>query len=130
MTPTTTRTTGRDRRTVPRVEVQPMYHGLAVTSADDPEARRFGHVHDLSIQGVRFELDHPLEPGAAVEVELELPASSGSVRAEARIVWCDIDPADPGPVRMAAAFTRIPDLEHELRLHRHLRTWSRPRRAA
>lgn len=63
-----------------------------------------GHAYDLSLSGVRFELDGPLAEGTRVDVTLELPgARAATVTASGKIVRMhDID--DIPPIRMAVQF--------------------------
>jgi hypothetical protein len=86
-----------------------MYTPVLVDTGGGPEQIRDGHCYDVSEGGVQFELDEPIELGTAVEIKLELPGQiddpARTVRAFANIVW--IDASEPGPVRMAAAFSRF-----------------------
>jgi hypothetical protein len=70
-----------------------------------------GHVYDISEGGVRFELDQAIAPGTPVEIAIMLPGPSAeqdrSVAVSGHVVWALVDPDEPGPVRMAAAFTRF-----------------------
>lgn len=63
-----------------------------------------GHAYDVSLNGLRFELDEPLEEGASVEIELHLPGLLNSIRTKGRVVRIFDEDGDPGPCRMAATF--------------------------
>ena len=79
-----------------------------------------GHAYDISVSGVRFELDTALPAGMAVEIELTLPGLVDSVRASARIVRVFDEHDDPGPRRMAAVFTAFATPADARRLAVHL----------
>ena len=95
------------RREHVRIPVQPMYS--AVTASCDSAAQMHGHVYDISIGGVRIELDEPLSPGQSVALLLDLPGTHASVHAAASVVWCNDEQDDPGPRRMALRFTAFPE---------------------
>jgi len=103
----------RERRRFDRFELPAMYTRLAVRSLDHDEFEWDGHAYDISRGGVRFELDRGFEPGTPVAVRLDLPRAPTERRTEPRsvfafanIVWLE-DDDEPGPVRMAAVFTRF-----------------------
>ena len=75
-----------------------------------------GHVYDISVSGVRIELDEPLPPGAHVSLHLQLPGAPAAVEASADVVWCHDDQDDPGPRRMALRFVEFSDRGHHKRL--------------
>ena len=79
---------------------------------DEASIEYQGHVYDISEGGVRFELDEPLVPGMPVALRIVLPGGDASSRdrgvlVHANVVWVDDDQDEPGPVRMAASFTRF-----------------------
>lgn len=93
-----------------------------------------GHCYDISEGGIQFELDHPLPLGTAIEIKIQLPASSPTqpldereVRVLGHVVWNDL--SEPGPVRMAASFTRFANASDRDRLFRQI-TSGRLKRAA
>lgn len=63
-----------------------------------------GHAYDVSLNGLRFELDEPLEEGSSVDIELHLPGLLSSIRSKARVVRIFDEDGDNGPRRMAATF--------------------------
>jgi len=108
------RLTISDRRQHVRYEVPPMYTRITVRPLDSEEFLWDGHAYDVSEGGVRFELDEPIEPGTEVAVRIDLPATLGERRTDRRsafafanVVWLEEEDL-PGPVRMAAVFTRFP----------------------
>ncbi len=96
-----------NRRRHERFVLPPMYTPVTVRLGARQE--REGHCYDVSEGGVQFELDQPIDLGTAVEIKFEFPGkddeSARTVRAFGNIVW--IDDSEPGPVRMAATFTRF-----------------------
>ncbi len=105
-----------DRRRFQRFALPSMYSHVAVRPADSADSEAFeweGHAYDISPGGVRFELDQEIRPGTPVAMRIDLPHTSiersterRSVYVFANVVWVEEDDA-PGPVRMAAVFTRF-----------------------
>jgi PilZ domain len=101
-------TTSNDRRQHPRFTVDPMYSALTVRPIAGRRAKAAepveGHVYEVSLGGMRFELDEPLPLGARIEVDLVLPGIDKPIHANARVarVFDAVD--DPGPRRMVAEF--------------------------
>lgn len=103
-----------ERRQYERFSTSPMYTMISLRTMDEEVFTRHGHAYDLSEGGARFEMDVPIEPGTAVAVQIQLPQAAiaagdiGPGRAVfvvGNIVWCDI--SEPGPAKMAIAFTRF-----------------------
>jgi hypothetical protein len=63
-----------------------------------------GHVYEVSLGGIRFELDQPLPVGTRVSVEVTLPGCTKPICAEGRIVRVFDEIDDPGPRRMVVEF--------------------------
>lgn len=123
-----------NRRMFERYPLPAMYTAL---SAKAPGAGRFtlaGHAYDISEGGVQFELDRGLEPGTPVVLRIDLPRSFGSsaderpVVVHGNVVWKD--ESEPGPVRMAVAFTRFARKADEARLKDRIGRVTGGRRAA
>jgi len=99
-----------DRREAPRFTVDPMYSSVTVRPAAGHGRKGFarrpldGHVYEVSMGGLRFELDRPLRRNAAVEIELTLPGCEQEIHAHGRIVRVFDELDDPGPRRMAVEF--------------------------
>ncbi len=109
----------KTRRAHERVQVQAMY--TAVTASRDPHGEPLhGHVYDISIGGVRIELDEPLPPGESVTLQLDLPGIHTSMQAATSVVWCNDDQDDPGPRRMALRFTAFPRGDDRDRLAQYI----------
>jgi hypothetical protein len=108
-------TTGIDRRAHDRFAVLPMYTAVRARRLDSEKFEFEGHAYDVSVGGVRFELDEGIDPGTAIALEIELPESawrSGRDTGPGRgilvvgnVVWAD--DSEPGPVKMALAVSRF-----------------------
>ncbi|MFM1867953.1 MAG: hypothetical protein RL591_1361 [Planctomycetota bacterium] len=90
-----------DRRRHPRFTVDPMYSAVSVVRRGHREE---GHVYDVSLSGMRFELDRPARRGSMLDVEVSLPGCEEAIRAKARVVRVFDEVDDPGPRRMAVEF--------------------------
>lgn len=78
-----------------------------------------GHAYDICEGGAQFELDFPIAAGTAIEMEILLPTAvpfagktkfsdtETSVRVSGNVIWTDT--YEPGPARMAIAFTKFAD---------------------
>ncbi|MCC6659465.1 MAG: PilZ domain-containing protein [Phycisphaerales bacterium] len=101
-----------NRRGHERFAMHPMYTPVRVRLAPDSAVDLEGHAYDISEGGVRFELDEAIAPGTPLTMRIAVPAGSGNLAPQAvcvraNVVWLDNDPDEPGPVRMAAVFTRF-----------------------
>lgn len=91
-----------------------MYAPVAIRLLTEEHYAAQGHAYDISEGGLRFELDRGIEAGTQVAVQVTLPGSAPddedgpgrSVFAFANIVRLQ-DEDEPGPVRMAAVFSRF-----------------------
>lgn len=106
-------TASQDRRKFDRYELPAMYTRISIRSLDKDEFEWDGHAYDISRGGVRFELDRGFEPGTPVVMRIDLPRAHverstehRSVFVFANIVWLE-DDDQPGPVKMAAVFSRF-----------------------
>lgn len=103
-----------NRRRFERFELPPMYSSVRIRPLWSDRYTHEGHAYDVSEGGLRFETDDPLTPGTPVAIELLLPRAPGedndergrAVYAFGNIIWVN-DEDVPGPVRMAAVFTRF-----------------------
>src|SRR5579862_6810494 len=88
-----------------------MYTPVAVKLLADDSYEFEGHAYDISEGGMRFELDRPIEAGTPVAIRVMLPGprpqAERSVCVYANVIWVENDADEPGPVRMAAAFTKF-----------------------
>ncbi len=111
----------RDQRRHPRLRLPVGYAAVCVHRGD---GELHGHAYDISLGGMRFELDAPLADGERVAIDLTLPGKSVRViRATGRCVRrhdCD----EVGPTRMGLSFDRLATtadrdaLAHYLHAHR------------
>ena len=118
-------TSGRERRRFPRYLLPSMYTNVVVRRTDEEAFGPGGHAYDVSVGGMRFELDEPLEVGANIVVRIELPgadpADAEPVYASGRVVWLEEDDLEhAGPVRMACVFQDFARPEDQDRLVRRL----------
>jgi hypothetical protein len=121
-------TLARERRRHTRYLLPSMYTEIAVRPLDSDEFVWHGHAYDLSVGGMRFELDQPIEPGTPVAVRIQLPGSTmlrpherKPIYAFANTVWIEEDDIESaGPVRMACVFTRFCMPGDEERLSKRL----------
>jgi c-di-GMP-binding flagellar brake protein YcgR len=105
-----------EARREPRLKLPAMYTLLRARAAGDDRYRWTGYIYDISVTGMRFELDHALTPGDEIEVRGMLPAGRHTTfRATGRVVRIhDDEDAGVGPVRMAMQFTTFTrDTERE-----------------
>ncbi|HYE61381.1 MAG TPA: PilZ domain-containing protein [Phycisphaerales bacterium] len=122
-----------NRRQHERVNVAPMYTHVGVTIPSTGEVLD-GHSYDVSEGGVQIELDDAIEPGTQVSMELVLPLvgrirladEDRIVRVTGNVAW--VDDSEPGPVRLAIAFTRFASEADRARLVEQIAP--RQRRAA
>jgi len=115
-----------NRRRHERFSLPPMYTSLTVNVMSEPKIQCEGHCYDISEGGVQFELDDAIPRGTPVQLLIELPSSlvdedecgERAVAVIANVVW--IDSSEPGPVRMAAVFSRFARADDRERLFRHI----------
>jgi hypothetical protein len=116
-----------NRRLHERFTLPAMYAPVAIRLISEEHFGAQGHAYDISEGGLRFELDRAIEPGTQVAVQVTLPGTGDveddsparSVFAFANIVWLE-DEDEPGPVRMAAVFSRFAREGDRERLQRQL----------
>lgn len=121
---------GSERRRHPRYVLPSMYTAVAVRRAEETEFHLAGHAYDVSVGGMRFELDEAIEPGTSIGIRLELPGAASlrlidrrPVHIIGNVVWLEEDDLDtPGPVRMACVFRRFPMPGDKERLAARLRS--------
>jgi hypothetical protein len=117
-----------NRRRHERFSLPPMYSAVTVNTltpgTGEPKLHCAydGHCYDISEGGVQFELDEELPYGTPVELNIELPTQAGEpvrpVKVYANVVWTDT--SEPGPVRMAAVFSRFAQSEDKERLFKQI----------
>jgi c-di-GMP-binding flagellar brake protein YcgR len=115
-----------NRRRYERFALSAMYCPIALRTLDTERFGHEGHAYDISEGGLMFELDRGFEPGTALAIQLSLPIldeseDTGPGRAIfvlGNVVW--MDDSEPGPVRLAVAFTRFARFGDRERLLRML----------
>ena len=106
-----------EARIEPRLKLAAMYTLLRARPVGESRYLWTGYIYDISVSGMRFELDQALEPGTEIEVRGMLPAGRHTTfKAIGKIVRVhDDDGSTVGPVRMAMHF------DHFIREHEKLR---------
>lgn len=95
----------RDQRQYPRVNVPAMYTLIRARVLGSTKYTWTGHIYDVSLSGVRFELDMPVEPGVMLELRGMLPgAGHTTFRCTGEVVRIHSDADQPGPVVMGLQF--------------------------
>lgn len=104
-----------NRRQFERFALVAAYNPVAIRLLDQDHFSLEGHAYDISEGGIQFELDHPIAPGTPVAIQITLTAAQRAAARDigpgrsifvfANVVW--LSEEEPGPVRMAAAFTRF-----------------------
>ena len=98
-----------EARLAPRLGLPAAYTLVRVKPVGGDRYRWTGHIYDISLSGMRFELDAPLAPGSEVEVRGMLPGHNHTTfRATGRVVRIhDGQDSDGGPSRMAMSFDKF-----------------------
>lgn len=97
--------TSRDQRQHPRIKVPAMYTLIRARVQGSNRYNWTGHIYDVSLGGVRFELDMPIDVGTQLELRGMLPGSGHTTfRATGKVVRIHSDPREPGPAIMALQF--------------------------
>lgn len=126
----------QSRRGEPRLKLPAMYTLVRVRLPADEHYRWTGHIYDISLSGMRFELDESLAAGTQVEARVMLPGHRHTLfRVLGRIVRHHDDHPTIAPVRMAMTFERFHNHIDHYRLANYLataglkRSGATPRRA-
>ena len=115
-----------ETRQQPRLRIPAAYSVVRVRPAEDSAAESddyvwSGHIYDVSLSGMRFELDDPLDPGTRVDVRGLLPGSAHvQFRATGRVVRYHDEGPEPGPTRMGMVFEHFSTRTDEHRLREYL----------
>lgn len=106
----------------PRMKLPAMYTLARIRLIGSSRYQWSGHIYDLSMGGMRFELDQPIPAGSTIEVRGMLPGQQHTTfRAVGRVVRIhDHEGADAGPIRMAMTFDEFPHPIDENRLSTYL----------
>jgi PilZ domain len=87
---------------------------------DTPPGGLEGHGYDVSLTGMRFELDEELSAGTEVSIQLLVPGDLQPVRMRGVVVRVFSHDDDPGPRRMAVQFTAFDSPTDRERLVRRI----------
>ena len=116
-----------EKREHPRYKLPAMYSLIRVRIADRQSELAQGHIYDVSRSGLRFELDHPIDPGTRVDVRAMLPGfQHASIMAHGTVVRVHDDKDEPGPVRMGLRIDGFADVSYEARFDEYLAALDRP----
>lgn len=129
--------TSINRRRFERFVLSPMYTPVTVRRMDECGNILEGHAYDLCEGGCQFELDCGVPCGTPVLMQVTMPAGAWSecddlgpgrtIGVYGNVVW--LDESEPGPARLAIAFTRFVRAGDKERLLRQI-TSGRLARAA
>lgn len=98
-------TSAKDLRNHPRLKLPAMYTLLRAKLLGQGRYDLTGHIYDISISGMRFELDQAMEPGTLIEVRSMLPGKDHTTfRATGKIIRLHSDEEDLGPAIMGMTF--------------------------
>jgi len=113
-----------EARIAPRLSLPAAYTLVRVKPVGGDRYRWTGHIYDISLTGMRFELDAPLPPGSEVEVRGMLPGHHHTTfRATGRVVRIhDDQDSDGGPSRMAMTFDKFQTTIDQRKLMDYLET--------
>ena len=96
----------QDQRQYPRVKVPAMYTLVRARVLGSAKYTWTGHIYDISLGGVKFELDMPIEPGVELELRGMLPGGGHTTfRCVGKVVRMHSDEDEPGPAVMGLQFS-------------------------
>ena len=95
----------RDQRQFPRIKVPAMYTLVRARVTGSNRYTFTGRIYDVSVGGIRFDLDMPVQPGTQLELRGMLPGGGHTTfRAMGRVVRIDGEATDRGPQTYGLAF--------------------------
>lgn len=110
-----------ETRQQPRLKVSAAYSVLRVRRVGETDYQWTGHIYDVSMSGMRFEIDDALDPGTHVEVRGLLPGQTNvQFNARGRIVRYHDEGPEAGPTRMGMVFEEFSTRTDEIRLAHYL----------
>lgn len=117
--------TRQDQREHPRIKVPAMYTLLRARVLGSSKYTWTGHIYDVSVGGMRFELDMPIEPGTQLELRGMLPGSGHTTfRAIGRVVRVHSDREERGPAILGLKFESFQSPMDRQRLSEYIDTRS------
>ncbi|MEM6392612.1 MAG: PilZ domain-containing protein [Planctomycetota bacterium] len=110
-----------EMRAEPRLPLPAPYTLVRVRLPEHATFCMTGHSYDVSLSGMRFELDDRLPVGQTIEMRVMLPgAKTAQFTATAEVVRIISDRDEVGPVKMAVAFRAFATTLDEYRLKTYL----------
>jgi len=95
----------RDQRQHPRIKVPAMYTLVRARIVGSNKYTWTGHIYDVSLGGLRVELDMPMEVGTQLELRGMLPGCGHTTfRAICRVARIHSDAEERGPVVLGLQF--------------------------
>ena len=96
---------GQNQRVHARLKLPAMYTLLRARVIGSEKYTWTGHIYDISVSGMRLELDIPIEAGTLIEVRAMLPGKDHTTfRASGRVVRLHSDEENLGPAIMGLTF--------------------------
>lgn len=111
---------GTDRRRHERRTVPAMYSSVEAKPLAGSAPAALGHVYDVSLGGVRIDLDEPLVPGTDVALVLHLPAEPQGIHVTGTVTRVFDPDDDPICRRAGIRFKDFDAPADESRLRRFL----------
>ena len=110
-----------ETRQQPRLKVPAAYSVLRVRREGETDYEWSGHIYDVSMSGMRFEIDDALDPGTRVEVRGLLPGQNNAqFSANGVIVRYHDEGPEAGPTRMGMLFEHFQTRTDESQLSDYL----------
>ena len=109
-----------ESREHPRIKLPAMYTLIRVRKQGHPHFDRTGHIYDISLSGMRFELDYPLDAGEIIDVKIMLPGSSQFTFSASGSVIRLHQEEEPGPARMGFSFHKFHSSADKHRLQQYI----------
>ncbi len=122
-----TTTLASESRQSARLKLPPMYTLVRVRPAGAERYCWTGYIYDISLTGMRFELDAAVEPGTKLEIRAMLPGPAHTaISASGRVIRIHDDDHMPGPVHMGLIFDAFEEGD-QLKLRDYLAAATAPR---
>ncbi|MEX0887059.1 MAG: PilZ domain-containing protein, partial [Phycisphaeraceae bacterium] len=117
-----TATSSSEHREHPRHPLPAMYTHVRVRAEGEVGFTRAGYIYDVSLSGMRFELDQALAPGTAIEARCMLPGQAHVFFSVAGRVVRQHDEEDTtfGPTRLGMRFEAFHRSTDRMRLEAYL----------